>query len=84
LINGNPEHAWTADTDIFFLLKSDVHAGGVVSQLLGHADRLAECNVVRFLYAEKTYRHQPTNGVMKDRNRALSLTLLIKGKEYVH
>jgi len=51
-----------ADTDIFFLLKSDVHAGIVYAQLRGHAQGLAECNVVRFLYAEKTYRHQPSNG----------------------
>jgi len=46
-------HAWTADTDIFFLLKSDAHAGVVVSQSLGHANRLAECNVVRFLTQKK-------------------------------
>ena len=44
---------WTADTDIFFLLKSDVHAGGGFAQLRGHAKGLAESNVVRFLTQKK-------------------------------
>ena len=44
---------WTADTDIFFLLKSDVPIGGVISQFIGHAKRLAECNVVRFFTQKK-------------------------------
>jgi len=42
-----------ADTDIFFLLKFAVHAGTVVSLLRGHAKRLAERNVYKFLTQKK-------------------------------
>ena len=59
----NAPNSWTADTDIYFLLKFGVHAGIVVSQGRGHAKALAERNVAKFLYAEKTYRYQPVQGI---------------------